>query len=772
MEKNPKKSKALIIAFAITLVLIFGIYFIFIKDGGISNTKSAGGKLFAPLLGTSKNKELNTVDKTNTPTDITKTEIPNTGQEQTTTDTPNTSNIGNSLITPNLNPIPLPTNNYGFQNPCDSNQQVNNNGNSCDGNNLKYKTVFPANFIPQCKDGLDNDQDGLKDILDPGCHTNLEVYKDIPKEVVDTTPVKLLPSPANTGAGSINSTTIGGASVKTGTCADTIDNDGDNLKDLDDPDCHTDQNSKNSSTYDPTFNETGTLPANMMPNPEIKKSKYPSKTSRNPEMIMIVDTDTYDENKSTELDFIPACRDGADNDQDGLIDELDPGCHSDLNPNNTNSYLKDKTIELNIIPQCSNGKDDDGDKLTDINDPGCHSDLNTKNKSSYMPDKSTEFNIIPQCSDNIDNDSDNTKDALDSNCWADGKTKTLYDPNYGSEFANNNTNKNNNTNNNRGNGYGIKKQCNEADIALQFTDSEKAQLAELTRQFNLLAPFLKSQSDVNGEEDSTRNYKYIIENAKSLTQQCIDQTSRADYKQTLGSKTEQIEGGISSSVKYQGRDERRYNPYQSGNNKNSEDNTYYRFVSSLRIDNLTGYTDQQVIDMVLKSVSGPADAETIGKKLTEGKTEAEVKQIMDQKIQPWTMMSILKRKFQYMEMQKVIDIMEPGKRNYAERVAYATKYGRDTIIQNLANGKTINQLLQIYGRNSDLVDSTDAQIVRYLYTELYTENELINVLSQGRSLHDIRNLLASIPTGGLTGIVKSLMYIKPWSNFEKMYNVW
>ncbi len=42
---------------------------------------------------------------------------------------------------------------------------------------------------------------------------------------------------------------------------------------------------------------------------------------------------------STSGTTLSACSDGRDNDYDGLIDILDPGCHSDGNANNPNSYV-------------------------------------------------------------------------------------------------------------------------------------------------------------------------------------------------------------------------------------------------------------------------------------------------------------------------------------------------------------------------------------------------------------------------------------------------
>lgn len=66
------------------------------------------------------------------------------------------------------------------------------------------------------------------------------------------------------------------------------------------------------------------------------------------------------------------CSDNSDNDEDGLIDQADPGCHSDGNVNNPDSYVPSDDNESNDSAVCSDGKDNDGDQLIDSNDPGCH----------------------------------------------------------------------------------------------------------------------------------------------------------------------------------------------------------------------------------------------------------------------------------------------------------------------------------------------------------------------------------------------------------------
>lgn len=56
----------------------------------------------------------------------------------------------------------------------------------------------------------------------------------------------------------------------------------------------------------------------------------------------------------------PACKDGMDNDGDGLIDLADPGCSS-----------KNDFSELNPEIECDDGIDNDGDQAIDYNDGGC-----------------------------------------------------------------------------------------------------------------------------------------------------------------------------------------------------------------------------------------------------------------------------------------------------------------------------------------------------------------------------------------------------------------
>ncbi|MFP5361216.1 MAG: LPXTG cell wall anchor domain-containing protein [Thermoleophilia bacterium] len=105
----------------------------------------------------------------------------------------------------------------------------------------------------------------------------------------------------------------------------------------------------------------------------------------------------------------PACSDGIDNDGDGLIDIADPGCHTDGNPNNPDSFNPSDTSEANPTgtggsgdagegagrPECSDNRDNDNDGLIDERDPGCHTDGNANNPASYDPDDTSEIDTVP-----------------------------------------------------------------------------------------------------------------------------------------------------------------------------------------------------------------------------------------------------------------------------------------------------------------------------------------------------------------------------------------
>src|SRR5688572_30996914 len=71
-----------------------------------------------------------------------------------------------------------------------------------------------------------------------------------------------------------------------------------------------------------------------------------------------------------EVPVVPACRNTMDDDNDGLVDDLDVGC---ADPEDANEHGDDV---------CDNGLDEDGDTLLDFQvggagDPGCSAPADT-----------------------------------------------------------------------------------------------------------------------------------------------------------------------------------------------------------------------------------------------------------------------------------------------------------------------------------------------------------------------------------------------------------
>ena len=109
-------------------------------------------------------------------------------------------------------------------------------------------------------------------------------------------------------------------------CSDGKDNNGNDLIDINEPNCHVDGDL--NKAYLPAYISESTTPTQ--------------------------------------------CSDGVDNDVDNLIDKADPGCHlaGDLNK----EYIPLHTSESVPPTQCSDKKDNDGDTFIDKNDPNCHTD--------------------------------------------------------------------------------------------------------------------------------------------------------------------------------------------------------------------------------------------------------------------------------------------------------------------------------------------------------------------------------------------------------------
>jgi LPXTG-motif cell wall-anchored protein len=120
-------------------------------------------------------------------------------------------------------------------------------------------------------------------------------------------------------------------------CSDGIDNDGDKKVDGDDPGCHTDGKPNNPSSYDQNDNDESDSGNKGAGNGGGTKGGGGNNGGGN--------KGSGAGNGNGGGGGGAQCADGVDNDGDGVIDEADPGCHSDGNPKNAGSYNADDNSE-------------------------------------------------------------------------------------------------------------------------------------------------------------------------------------------------------------------------------------------------------------------------------------------------------------------------------------------------------------------------------------------------------------------------------------------
>lgn len=225
--------------------------------------------------------------------------------------------------------------------------------------------ITPPPPTAQCADGLDNDTDGLVDMADPGC----------------------------TSASDNDETNSGGGGGGTAQCADGVDNDSDGLVDMADPGC------TNAADNDETNSGGGGSTTQCSDGVDNDGDNLVDMSD--PGCTSASDNDETNTTGGGGSGSTPACRDNIDNDGDNLVDSADPGCHSDGNASNSASYDSNGTSEVNSntggggtgggggsggggsLPQCSDGQDNDNDGMKDVADPGCHNDGNASNLASY-----------------------------------------------------------------------------------------------------------------------------------------------------------------------------------------------------------------------------------------------------------------------------------------------------------------------------------------------------------------------------------------------------
>jgi len=186
--------------------------------------------------------------------------------------------------------------------------------------------------LPACSDGEDNDGDGALDLEDPDC-----------------------PAPEHAS--------------ESAACSNGLDDDADGFVDLADPGC--------ASGNDLSELDTGSDCDDGVDNDGDGQTDFAE------------DGGCVDPADASEE---PDCSDGLDNDGDGDTDDADPGCESDLDPD-----------ERDGGSECDDGRDNDLDDDVDIDDRDC-----------FSPRHSSES---PDCADGLDNDDDGFVDfPLDPGC--------------------------------------------------------------------------------------------------------------------------------------------------------------------------------------------------------------------------------------------------------------------------------------------------------------------------------------------------------------------
>ena len=291
----------------------------------------------------------------------------------------------------------------------------------------------------QCRDGKDNDGDGLIDMADPGCSSADDNNEsDATSQCQD--------KKDNDGDGLIDMADPGCSTPQdnnegdaTSQCQDKKDNDGDGLIDMADPGCSTPQDNSESD---------GTSQC------------QDKKDNDGDGLIDMADPGCSTPQDYNESDGTSQCQDKKDNDSDGLVDDADPGCWTNIldpttydpklnNESRATAQCQDKkdndgdgaidypsdfscsapTDTNEALPKspCQDGRDNDGDGLIDAADPGCWKD--PSNASTYNAQDNDEYHVIavPACRDGIDNDLDGVTDAADPGCWTNPNDPGTYD---------------------------------------------------------------------------------------------------------------------------------------------------------------------------------------------------------------------------------------------------------------------------------------------------------------------------------------------------------
>ena len=191
--------------------------------------------------------------------------------------------------------------------------------------------VQHISLVAQCRNGLDDDGDGLIDSADSGCDGTDDPFEGNPELGSLCNNGKDDDGDGTTDALDAGCMAPAAGVTPTDACRNGIDDDGDGLTDYvvggGDPGC-------TGFGDDSEWSEQALCPAGALGCVVLANG-----TRINPAVNL--------------------CSDGADNDGDGKTDSADPDCSV---PGNATEGA----------PACANGIDDDGDGFTDLGDPDCY----------------------------------------------------------------------------------------------------------------------------------------------------------------------------------------------------------------------------------------------------------------------------------------------------------------------------------------------------------------------------------------------------------------
>jgi hypothetical protein len=287
-----------------------------------------------------------------------------------------------------------------------------------------------------CANGLDDDVDGLVDMLDPGCAD--------PEDADETDP----PAPAACGNGADDDHDglvdfpldpgCAGPGDRTETdpavpadCANGRDDDGDGAVDWPaDPSCIGRGAGAEWGSPAPCANHADDDHDGLIDFPFDPGCFAPADRDEADPAMPPACADQVDNDRDGVADFPfdpgcaaasdsdeadpaapPACLNGRDDDGDGRTDfPLDPGC----------LHAADESEVDDGQPQCANGADDDDDGRGDFpDDPGC--------RFAADDDETNPGPLPPRCADGVDNDLDGAIDLQDPGCL-DGDDDDETDP--------------------------------------------------------------------------------------------------------------------------------------------------------------------------------------------------------------------------------------------------------------------------------------------------------------------------------------------------------